>query len=112
MTKQPLTDPPDKLEPQIEARLHKWLQAKHPRLVKQGRIFWEECRDWHLKKGEQCANWEAAYRMWVRKHVEFQHKRRPGPGSFEIPQEHGPRGEGATKENGNVIALRDVLKSG
>ena len=97
MAKKALTDAPEVLEPKQKARLLVWLKAKYPGQVKVSNLRWEECRDWHLKKGERCANWEAAYRMWVRNHVKFKkrdhRKRHPQPGDPEMPQQEGARGD-------------------
>ena len=64
--KKPLTDPPEKLSELERRRVRIWCQKKYPAYEKRLARLWNECRDWHLKKGEQAANWEAAMRMWVR----------------------------------------------
>jgi hypothetical protein len=87
--KKPMTDPPEKLSELERRRIRIWCEKKYPAYSKRLARMWHECRDWHLKKGEQAVNWEAAMRMWVRKADEFAKKRR---GDRERPQEGGFRG--------------------
>jgi hypothetical protein len=63
--------------------------------------MWAECRDWHLKHGEQAVNWEAAFRMWIRKADEFARARWQKDRS-EMPQEPGQRGE-------RFVTIRKVI---
>jgi hypothetical protein len=114
MRKRPLTDAPERLSDEERARLRKWLQAKYPRLYPQGGYLWEQCRDWHLSRGQQRSSWEATYRMWVRQHIKFEQRRErgqhPRPGDYELPQDQGERGEGETEGNDNLIKLGDYLR--
>lgn len=45
----------------------------------------EDFRDYHMKHGSAFVDWNAAFRTWIRKHVEFE-KQKPGGAVFrEVP---------------------------
>jgi hypothetical protein len=60
--------------PEQRARIRAWVQEKHPHLERRIGHHWNECRDWHLANGVDRADWEAAFRMWLRKTVEIQRR--------------------------------------
>jgi len=96
-SKKPQTDPPERLSEIEKRRLRIWCEEHYPQYVKRLGKIWIECRDWHLKRGEQAANWEAGFRSWVRMQYKIDIRegkgfdRRPAVGSREMPQEAGQR---------------------
>ena len=76
ITRRPLTDAPDRLEPDARARIRCWAEAQLPAVVDHLGRHWAECRDWHLSHGVLRADWAAAFRNWLRKAVEFEAGRR------------------------------------
>ena len=65
------TLPPDRLMPEQRERIRAWVQEKCPQYESRIGYHWQECRDWHLKNGVDAVDWEAAFRMWLRKAAEF-----------------------------------------
>jgi hypothetical protein len=93
-SKKPQTDPPENLSEIEKRRIKAWCEKNYPKYVSRLGPLWGECRDHHLKA------------------VQFDRERkagggRPQPGSWEMPQEGGPRGSGFTDLKGaEVVPLR------
>jgi hypothetical protein len=75
------------------------------------------CRDHYAatENRQGYVRWDLVFRNWIRKQDEIDRRqgtspRQPQPGSYEMPQQQGRRGEGATEENRNVVHLGDYIK--
>jgi hypothetical protein len=99
-SKKPQTDPPERLSEIERRRISQWCETRCPRNIERLNTLWQQCRDWHLKHGEQAANWEAAFRMWIRLQAKIDARgeeqqsggyRRPQIGSRELPRDPGVR---------------------
>ncbi len=95
MRRRPVTDAPEDLAPEQWARIGQWVRRTFPRskdkLRAEARVEWEKCRDWHLKNGVLAADWEAAFRWWVRKKVEME-------GGVKAPEAKPEAREGAVSQ--------------
>ena len=70
--RRPLSDAPDRLPAESRERLRGWARSHLPWGEKRLGRSWAECRDWHRAQGVLRADWEAAFRNWLRKEVEFE----------------------------------------
>ena len=68
------TDPPDDLPAEAKKRIGEWVQEHCPHMYRQDLLRQEldTCLDWHRMKGNMYADWEAAFRNWLRKKMQFQ----------------------------------------
>lgn len=89
--RRPLTDAPELLEPDARDRIRVWARAHLPWGDRKLGTRWAECRDWHRAQGVLRADWEAAFRNWLRMEVRFQAQ---GGRSVSGP---GNRGAGAPR---------------
>lgn len=83
MRRRPLTDAPDRLDPHARERMRVWARSHLPWGDRRLGRSWAECRDWHRAQGVLRADWEAAFRNWLRKEVEFEAR---GPRPFDRPR--------------------------
>lgn len=90
-----LTDAPDRLSPQERERIRAWALEHLPWGDRNLGRLWGECRDYHLSHGVLRADWEATFRSWLRKEVEFQARERPRWRSpaLGLPAPSGGQGE-------------------
>lgn len=73
MTKRrPLTDCPERLEPLARERIRRWAVQHLPWGDRRLGPSWGEHRDYYRARGILRADWEASFRAWLRKEVEFQ----------------------------------------
>ena len=71
MKRRPLTDAPERLNQDQRMRIRAWATQKWPKIEPHLGRHWSECRDWHLANGVMRADFEAAFRNWLRKANEF-----------------------------------------
>lgn len=74
--RRPLTDAPERLEPAARERIRDWARSHLPWGDSRVGRSWGECRDWHLSRGVLRADWEAAFRNWLRKELEIESRPR------------------------------------
>lgn len=110
MVKKPvLTDSPDQLSIEEKTRVKAWCQGRFPRKVRHLGDLWESCRDWHLGKGHQRANWEAVFRNWIRTDDRFAKEKQDknyNPYANETPQQPRPKGKA------DLIPILDIITGG
>lgn len=66
-----LTLCPDRLLPDQRARVRLWVQRKYPTYERGLGNLWSSHRDHHLAAGNLGLDWEASFRTWIRRAVEF-----------------------------------------
>lgn len=82
--KQPV-EPPDQFVPSDATRR---CAEKYSRNIE---LDWEECRDWHLKKGSSICDWQATLRTWMSRANGFTAKTQPAvpcPDKVEFTEKH------------------------
>lgn len=87
MPRKPQIDPPERLDDLARKRIEAWAAKHYPGMSDRLGVEWGKCRDHHLARGQQFANWEAGFRNWLRKADEFARRDQSKPKSREMPQE-------------------------
>lgn len=98
------TSAPHALDNEQRARVKSWAsgyKSMRP-YIKQLSQQWANCRDWHLARGIRRYDWEAVFRIWMRRQVEID------SGAYterkELPRE--PK----TKDTADIISIDQAMK--